>query len=397
MEPETSPQPMTRRLAIDSTQPQAAPLAAAAAVLQAGGLVAFPTETVYGLGADALNAAAVQRIFAAKQRPASDPLIVHLAARHDLPRVTATLPPRVAARVAQLWQAGLLPGPLTLVLPRGDAVPHAVTAGGATVAVRFPRHPVAHALLVAAGTPIAAPSANRFAHTSPTTAAHVLHDLDGRIDMVLDGGATPIGIESTVLDVLADPPRVLRPGEVTPARLQAVLGTVAVPAARSVPAAPSDNAPTAVLRAPGMLLKHYAPQHELRVVVGATAAVRAWLAQQASVAQQAGKAVGALLPDADAAWLAQHAPFVRTEQLGADLPTMAQRLYAALRALDDALDSAPGTRDSAPGTRDADTSVLLLARAPAPPQHATGDDADGFALALHDRLWKAASGAVWYV
>src|SRR5258708_2132264 len=185
-------------------------IARAAQILREGGLVAFPTETVYGLGADATNPAAVESIFAAKDRPHSDPLIVHIADSDGLWQVAAEAPPAAQALAARFW-----PGPLTLVLPRAAGIPASVAAGGATVGVRVPRHPVALALLRAVGVPVAAPSANRFMHTSPTTAAHVLADLDGRIDCVLDGGPCEVGVESTVLDLTSDPPRVLRPGGVT--------------------------------------------------------------------------------------------------------------------------------------------------------------------------------------
>src|SRR4051794_39087740 len=212
---------MTTVLALHAIPPDPADVAVAAAVLHRGGLVAFPTETVYGLGANALDAAAVARIFAAKGRPATNPLIVHVAAAEHVWSVAADWP-AVAARLAErFW-----PGPLTLVLPKAAAVPDAVTAGGPTVAVRVPAHPVALALLRAAGVPLAAPSANRSTELSPTTAGHVLHGLGGRIDLVLDAGPTAGGIESTVLDVTTNPPRLLRPGLVTPAMIEAVIGPI---------------------------------------------------------------------------------------------------------------------------------------------------------------------------
>lgn len=185
----------TKRL---DTSPAA--IALAATLIRRGELVAFPTETVYGLGGHALDEQAVQAIFTAKGRPASDPLIVHLADRRDLPHVAASIPPLAAQLAATFW-----PGPLTLIVPRHPQVPLAVTAGRETVAVRVPAHPVAQALLQAAEVPVAAPSANRFGHTSPTTADHVLADLNGRIAAVIDGGPTPIGIESTVLDCTTTP------------------------------------------------------------------------------------------------------------------------------------------------------------------------------------------------
>ncbi|HKS71272.1 MAG TPA: L-threonylcarbamoyladenylate synthase, partial [Ktedonobacterales bacterium] len=202
----------------------AAAIAEAAALLRAGRLVAFPTETVYGLGADATSAQAVEGIFAAKERPHSDPLIVHLAAAEELGRAAREVPELAGRLAARFW-----PGPLTLILPRAEAIPPIVAAGGSTVGVRVPSHPVARALIAAAGVPLAAPSANRFMHTSPTSAAHVLADLDGRIDCVLDAGPCTVGVESTVLDVTVTPPRILRPGGVTLEALRAVAPEIAGP------------------------------------------------------------------------------------------------------------------------------------------------------------------------
>ncbi|MDQ2807830.1 MAG: L-threonylcarbamoyladenylate synthase, partial [Chloroflexota bacterium] len=236
--------------AVDPQHPDAALLAQAGALLRAGELVAFPTETVYGLGANALDPGAVARIFAAKERPAADPLIVHIADLSGLAEVAADWSDLVAPLAAAFW-----PGPLTLVLPRGPAVPLAVTAGGATVAVRMPAHPIALGLIRAAGVPIAAPSANRFTRPSPTRAADVAADLDGRLPLILDGGPTQHGVESTVLDLTCSPPRLLRPGAIPLEQLRALLPNVATTA----PAAPNGE----IARSPGTLLKHYAPQAEL--------------------------------------------------------------------------------------------------------------------------------------
>ena len=215
----------------------------AAGLLRAGRLVAFPTETVYGLGADALNPDAVARVFAAKGRPGNNPLIVHVAHVEQVAAVAADFPPVAKRLAAAFW-----PGPLTLVLPKSLRVPDGVTAGGPTVAVRLPGHPVAAALLFAAGVPVAAPSANRSGRLSPTVAAHVE---DGLADLVLDGGPCPGGLESTVVDVTG-PVRLLRPGLVTVAQLEAVAGPVDV----SPPA-------TGMLASPGMLVRHYAPRTAL--------------------------------------------------------------------------------------------------------------------------------------
>lgn len=334
-------------------QPDAAGIAAAASLVRAGQLVAFPTETVYGLGGDALNPAAVAAIFAAKGRPAHDPLIVHLADARDLPRVAAAVPPLAETLAAAFW-----PGPLTLVLARGPAVPLAVTAGGPTVAVRVPAHPVARALISAANTPLAAPSANRFGHTSPTDAAHVLADLGGRIAAVLDGGPTPIGVESTVLDLTTPVPTLLRPGGVSLEALRALLGEVALG---------GGVVRAGALPSPGLLERHYAPQSELWLVVGPEQAARQWLREQAIAATAAGRRVGLLVPDEDAALLADLDADIEPLGPAAAIEVVAQRLYAALRCLD------------------ARHPALILARD-------LGET--GLARAVRDRLARAAAGRV---
>ncbi len=235
-------------LHVNLQAPDPTVIARAAAVLRAGGLVAFPTETVYGLGANALDAAACARIFVAKGRPANNPIIVHVAGPAEARAVVASWPEIAVMLTARFW-----PGPLTLVLPKTAAVPAVVTAGGPTVAVRSPAHPVAQALLQAAGIPVAAPSANRSGELSPTRAEHVQRSLTDRIDLLLDGGPASGGVESTVLDLSRMPPRLLRPGLVSPAEIEAVIG----PIERS--AVPTG----AVLPSPGMLERHYAPRARL--------------------------------------------------------------------------------------------------------------------------------------
>jgi L-threonylcarbamoyladenylate synthase len=346
----------TRRRYVRPAAPDPQAIAEAAAVLRAAGLVAFPTETVYGLGANALDAAAVQRVFAAKERPAADPLIVHLADVHDLPLVAAQVPPAAERLARAFW-----PGPLTLIMPRAAAVPPEVSAGRATVAVRLPSHPVARALIRAAATPIAAPSANRFGHTSPTTADHVLADLDGRIEMVLDAGPTPIGLESTVLDLTSPTPTVLRPGGINLTDLAGVLGTVALAERR---AAPEPTAEPGMI-SPGLLERHYAPTTDLWLYSGPPEQGRAWLAAQLQAQTAAGRRVGLLVCDEDAAELAALGGAPDVEPLGPahDLAQIGRRLYAALRALD---------------SRRPD---VILARD-------FGDS--GLALAIADRLARAA-------
>ena len=244
---------MTTTVKIDPLHPEPELIRAAALVLRRGGLVAFPTETVYGLGALALDAEKVQRIFAAKSRPTQNPLIVHVLDAKMAQRVCATWP-ETAQRIAEaLW-----PGPLTLILPKRDIVPMVVTAGLTTVAVRAPSHPVARALLVELGEPVAAPSANLYTEISPTRAEHVRKGLSGRIDLILDGGPAEVGVESTVLDLCGPVPTVLRPGAVTPSQLERVIGHVAVVAEQVA----DDHARAS----PGQSKKHYAPRAQVALV-----------------------------------------------------------------------------------------------------------------------------------
>jgi L-threonylcarbamoyladenylate synthase len=247
---------------LDVRQPEALAdaLARAAEVLRTGGLVAFPTETVYGLGANALDGDAVARIFAAKGRPANNPLIVHVAETGEALRVASTWPDEAARLAERFW-----PGPLTLVLPRRPEVPDVVTASGPTVAVRLPAHRVARELIRLAEVPIAAPSANRSSRISPTRARHVLRDLDGRIDLLLDGGPTPGGIESTVLDLSRRPPRLLRPGLIEPAALEAIVG----PIERQALIGGGEALPS-----PGLLARHYAPRTPMELAEGGEERVR---------------------------------------------------------------------------------------------------------------------------
>lgn len=312
----------TRVLSVESTNPDPAVIAEAGAVLRGGGLVAFPTETVYGLGANALNAAAVVKIFAAKGRPAHDPLIVHISAIEQLGDVVQTVSPLAKALAARFW-----PGPLTLVLPRGESVPLNVTAGTQTVAVRMPAHPVAQALIGAAGTPIAAPSANTFSRPSATTAQHVLDDLGGKIDLILDGGPTTIGLESTVIDLISDPPVILRPGGIPLEALREIL-----PALEIQPRYLEDTAASS----PGQLLKHYSPRARVLLYTGDDPeTVLARMIDQTSKLIYEGKRVGVMLVDEDAGVFSE---LVRADiaVLGSedDLSTVAAGLFAAMRALD---------------------------------------------------------------
>jgi L-threonylcarbamoyladenylate synthase len=238
----------TRVIPVHPDRPDPAAIEQAARVLRDGGLVAFATETVYGLGADATNPAAVARIFEAKGRPPSNPLIVHLADKSDALDCVSTWPDRASRLADRYW-----PGPLTMVLPRSSIIPDIVTAGQDTVGVRVPSAGVARWLILEAGRPIAAPSANRSTGISPTLAKHVIQDLGTRVDLILDSGPTTIGIESTVLDLSGDRPRVLRPGEITREELSEFLGDFV--------GGPGDRLKTGdAARSPGQMAIHYAPR-----------------------------------------------------------------------------------------------------------------------------------------
>jgi L-threonylcarbamoyladenylate synthase len=341
---------MFHTIHLDASNP--VDLSRAVGLLRAGRLVAFATETVYGLGANALSLTAVAGIFSAKQRPSWDPLIVHLASAEQLGSV-AEVPAELAPRIAMLTKV-FWPGPLTLLLPRSVAVPDAVTAGRGLVGVRVPAHPSAHALLAAVGLPIAAPSANLFGHTSPTTAAHVLADLDGRIDAVLDAGPTSIGVESTVLDPTQTPMVLYRPGAVTAAQLTAVTG---VDVEVFIPDISVEREPSASMPSPGVGIRHYAPRARMVLVEGSVAALQEAL-------RQAGDAsAGVLLPDG---WTLQGDAIRQCWGRWDDPKDLAATLFSGLRALDDR-----------------GVSVILC---PLP-------EPGGLADAIRDRLQKAARSA----
>jgi L-threonylcarbamoyladenylate synthase len=297
----------------------------AAEILRGGGLVAMPTETVYGLGANAYDAEAVARIFVAKQRPKWDPVIVHVAGPNGAEAMMKGLVREVPEQARKLMQA-YWPGPLTLLLPRTAAVPDVVTAGRPLMGVRMPSHPVAAELIRRAGLPVAAPSANTFGHTSPTTAAHVLADLDGRIDAVVDAGPSEHGVESTVLDPCQSPMMIYRPGAVTSVQIRDTAGAVELfHDSAALAAKPQEAMP-----APGVGLRHYAPKARLLLIEGTLPELAARLAEAAE--GQDGERVGVMLPDEIAppegvdvvfAWGRWAAP-----------KEMARRLYAGLRALD---------------------------------------------------------------
>ncbi len=338
---------------IDPDDPDPHAIALAGQVIRDGGLVAFPTETVYGLGADALNPDAVAHIFEAKDRPASDPLIVHIWRKADLARVAVDVPEIAYTLADAFW-----PGALTLVLPKHPDVPDNVTAEQSTVAVRIPSHPVAQALIRKSGRPIAAPSANRFSRPSPTNAAHVLADLKGRVDVILNAGSTPIGVESTIVTLTGDVPAVLRPGGVPLEALRPYLPTLAF---RARYLADDATAP-----APGTLAKHYSPHAEVRVFAGNDdSAIYDAIRAAAQQATDNARSVGILARDSEIS----HFDEVTAQivLLGADDAAMANQLFAGLRALDSS-----------------DVDVILV-RAP---------EQSGLGLALYDRLIRAAEGHI---
>jgi len=294
-------------------------MARAVELLQAGGTVAFPTETVYGLGANALDPKAIEKIFLAKERPTWDPLIVHVEGSEMLDRVVA-IPPALR-RQAQMLMDAFWPGPLTLLLPRTAEIPDLVTAGRPLVGVRQPEHAVAQDLIRRAKLPIAAPSANRFGGPSPTTAAHVLADLDGRIDAVLDGGPTNVGVESTVLDLAAKV--IYRPGAVSAAMVSRVIGEEVQVV--TVAEGSQDAASPEALPSPGMGIRHYAPHARLLLVKGQQEML-------AEVARHPGAEVGVMLPDD---WDGGGAGILFRWGPWRDAEVLARLLYFGLRNLDE--------------------------------------------------------------
>jgi L-threonylcarbamoyladenylate synthase len=318
---------VTESIRVDPQRPDPSAINRAATRLREGGLVAFPTETVYGLGAHALDPAAVRRLFDAKGRPATDPVIVHVDSIDRLGLLVVDVPEEAHALARRFW-----PGPLTIVLRRSPAVPDEVTAGLDTVAVRMPAHPVAHAILSAAGVPIAAPSANLFSRPSPTQAAHVLEDLNGRIDLIVDAGPTMLGIESTVVDLSRGAATVLRPGATTLDMLREVVPSAAMNASAQPDgvAAPS----------PGLMPKHYSPRTPLFLYEGEPGEALQRLVGDAIAAAADSQSVGIIAAEED--WYAlegltgANRPLVEVRYLGSehDLPAIASRLYTAFRELD---------------------------------------------------------------
>ena len=301
--------------------PTDAAIAEAAALIRAGELVAFPTETVYGLGADGLNREAVAKIFQAKGRPGDNPLILHISALDQItPLIACELSPVAKKMADAFW-----PGPLTMIFPKSARVPENVSAGLSTVAIRFPAHPDAQRLIAAAETPIAAPSANRSGKPSPTTANHVFEDMDGRIPLILDGGECLVGVESTVVDMTGSVPHILRPGGITAEQIAQVAGASEVDSAVMRPLAEGEKP-----RSPGMAHRHYAPNGQLTVFTGDSDRVIQRIQSEYDCAKANGSRPLILSMEAHVAsygdrWI---------ESLGADETAMAHRLFALLRDAD---------------------------------------------------------------
>lgn len=354
----------TEVIKVDANHPDPIVIDRAATLLRAGEVVVFPTETVYGLGADAFQPAALERIFIAKDRPFSDPLIVHIADLATLNLLTTTIPEQARQLAQVFW-----PGPLTLILPRHPNMPELVTAGLQTVAIRMPGHAVALALIRTLGSPIAAPSANRFMHVSPTSAQHALTDLDGRVPFILDAGPAEVGVESTVLDLCSALPMILRPGGVSLEALRSVLPEVQLAPRRNVqPGAIHDEArETEVQKSPGQLLTHYAPTIPLLLFDATAEAMRAAMLAEVRRRREQGEQVGILVADEDVVAFEGSGALIHSLGSTAAPEKVAAALFAGLRTLEEA-----------------HVQVILC----------RSFDEHGLGLAIRDRLLRAAGGKV---
>lgn len=349
----------TKILKIDTSIPDwESQLDPAAQVLKTGGLVAFPTETVYGLGANALDTEAVQRIYRAKGRPPDNPLIVHIADIETVETLADKIPKAVPPLMDAFW-----PGPLTLVMPKSEKVPSIITAGLDTVGIRMPANPVALALIKKADIPIAAPSANSSGKPSPTMAKHVIEDLSGKVDMIIDGGSTDVGVESTVLDTTAEPPIILRPGGISYEQLRELLGQVDID--RTLTSADfGDITP----RSPGMKYRHYAPKALLLLFQGSAERVAGEISRRAGLHIKEGSSVGILTTEET---ISLYEPSLHSScsilTLGSRKKpeSLAANLYRCLREFDE-----KGVK-------------IILAEAP---------DISGIGQAVMNRLLKASGG-----
>lgn len=313
----------TKLIKIDADDPNKEDMREAAEIIRSGGLVAFPTETVYGLGANALDPEASKRIYAAKGRPSDNPLIVHICRFEELESIAKEVPTQAGKLADAFW-----PGPLTMIVWKNEKVPYETTGGMDTVAIRMPNHPVALALIEESGCMIAAPSANTSGKPSPTEAGHVALDLDGKIPMILDGGPVGIGIESTIIDLTEKIPMILRPGYITKEMLEEVLGEE-VRIDPGIIAADSTKKP----KAPGMKYKHYAPKADLVLVEGEQEAVVAKINALVREKQAAGLKVGVVATDETESLY--QADYVVTIGARSDEDAIARHLYKILREFDD--------------------------------------------------------------
>ncbi|MBQ4259573.1 MAG: threonylcarbamoyl-AMP synthase [Lachnospiraceae bacterium] len=322
----------------------------AGAIIRQGGLVAFPTETVYGLGGDALNASSSEKIYAAKGRPSDNPLIIHICRIEDLRGIVKDVP-EVAYKIAKAFW----PGPLTMIMEKADIVPTQTTGGLNTVAVRFPSHKIAQKLIEYSGGFVAAPSANLSGKPSPTGAKYVIEDMRGRIDAIIDGGDVGIGLESTILDLTVTPPQILRPGYVTQQMLEELLGEVEID--RTTLREDTKEAP----KAPGMKYRHYAPKADLLIVEGSLEAVVAYINRRSKTDRQQGKKVGIIATGETCD--SYEADVIKDVGFRGDQETIARNLFRVLREFDDA-------------------GVDCI--------YSEGFDTDGLGQAIMNRLLKAA-------
>ncbi len=312
----------TEIVKIDEEQIDQEAIARAGEILKRGGLVAFPTETVYGLGGDALNENSSRLIYAAKGRPSDNPLIVHITNMEALKKIVTEIPPAARKLAERYW-----PGPLTMIFHKSSAVPLATTGGLDTVAVRMPSHKTARAMIDAAGGYIAAPSANRSGRPSPTVARYVIEDLDGLVDMIIDGGEVNIGLESTIIDLTGEVPTILRPGYVTQDMLTETLGLVDMD--RTILDANSRQAP----KAPGMKYRHYAPKGNLSIVEGEPERVVSYINERISALQKEGRKTGVIATDETVA--RYHGDDIKSVGSRRDEEVIARHLFRILREFDD--------------------------------------------------------------
>ena len=313
---------ITEYVVLNEDAPDEEVIKRAGRIIRSGGLVAFPTETVYGLGGDALNPDSSRKIYAAKGRPSDNPLIVHICKWEDIVPIVSEIPPEAVKLAKRFW-----PGPLTMIFHKSSIVPKETTGGLDTVAVRFPSNKIAQALIAASGGYIAAPSANRSGRPSPTLARYCLEDLDGRVEMILDGGQVGIGLESTIIDLTQEEPAILRPGFITKKMLEEVLGEVEVDSALIAP--DSGIAP----RAPGMKYRHYAPKGELVILEGERGKVVAGINRAVADRRAQGKKTGVICTD-DTRSLYE-ADSVKSTGSRGDDESVARELFRILREFDD--------------------------------------------------------------